>query len=236
MTHVSKTDQWVTWDIWSQAWECQTQDTRLTGTEKANFKVLNHKQQERKQRRQTEFTKASKGHTCPEGNKLDSGMWEVKLPAHLQLPKGTERGNPRVLVPEETACPARNPGRTKSSGWKSQQGLSSATHVKPTVKLHRADPMKGLLSFLPSWGRITSELSGPSSENWQTLWGRKHAGRILSCKVRFVISSISITREPVRKCEFSAPLQTYQSETTGVGPTACSPTTLPDDSDIQSLA
>ena len=44
------------------------------------------------------------------------------------------------------------------------------------------------------------------------------------------------TWEPVRKCKFSAPLQTYQSETTGVGPTAHSPTTLPDDSDIQSLA
>ena len=160
----------------------------------------------------------------------------MKLPARPQLPKGTERGNPRVRVPEETACPARNPGRTKSSGWKSQQGLSPATRVKPTVKLHRAEPMKGLLSFLPAWGRITSELSGPSSENRQTVWGRRHAGRILSCKVRFVISSISITGEHVRKCKFSAPLQTYQSETTGVGPTARSPTTPPVDSDIQSLA
>ena len=142
---------------------------RLTGTEKANFKVLNHKQQERKQQRQNNFSKTSKGHTCPESNKLDSGTWEVKLPARPQLPKGTERGNPRVLVPEETACPARNPGRMKGSGWKSQQGLSSATRVKSTVKLHRAEPMKGLLSFLPAWGRITSELSGPSSENRQTV-------------------------------------------------------------------
>ena len=30
----------VAWGIWSQAWECQTQDTRLAGTEKANGKVL----------------------------------------------------------------------------------------------------------------------------------------------------------------------------------------------------
>lgn len=143
--------------------------------------------------------------------------------------KDPSRENPSVLVPEETACPARNPRRMKSSGWKSQQGLSSATHVRSTVKLHRAEPVKGLLSFLPAWGRITSELSGPSSENRQTVWGRRHAGRILSFKVRFVIRSISITRELVRKCKFSAPLQTYQSETMGVGPTACCPTTPPGD-------
>lgn len=87
-----------------------------------------------------------------EGNKLDSGMWEVKLPAHLQLPKGTERGNPRVLVPEKQRV-QQGIQRRRAAAGKVSKELSSATHVKPTVKLHRADPMKGLLSFLPSWGQ-----------------------------------------------------------------------------------
>ena len=54
----------------------------------------------------------------------------------------------------------------KYGSWKTQQKLSSATHVTSDVKLRRTEPMRGLCSFLPVWGIInTCELSGSSCEN-----------------------------------------------------------------------
>ena len=105
--------------------------------------------------------------------------------------KDPSRGNPSVLVPEETACPARNPGRDEESiygSWKTHHGLSFASH-KVVVKLHcPTEPMKGLYSFLPAWGQNQynmCELSGSSCENPQTVGGTRHAGKAPSLERSF---------------------------------------------------
>ena len=83
--------------------------------------------------------------------------------------KDPSRGNPSVLVPEETACPARNPGRDEESiygSWKTHHGLSFATH-KVVVKLHcPTEPMKGLHSSLCVWCRINRHELSFSAVSW----------------------------------------------------------------------
>lgn len=70
----------------------------LTGTEKANLKVLTTKLA-RNWRKQANNVKWPQGHKCPKGNQVDSQVWEVNLPANLPLPETTGQGKSKCLSP-----------------------------------------------------------------------------------------------------------------------------------------
>lgn len=175
---------------------------------------------------------------------------ESQLSRTMQMPicgKGTyllifsfqkelSKENPSVLVPVERAYLARNPGRDGTWGLENSAKVQLCHSHEICHKQRRTAPMKGLQSCLPAWGGITTcELSGSRCENWRTAGGTMQAGRALSLNVRSQISSISITWGPVRTGKFLAQLQTYQSDTVGWCPAACSPTHPPSDSDASSL-
>ena len=121
-------------------------------------------------------------------------------------------------------------GRTDGVG-KTQQTLGSATHAKlRKVILYGTNEKPVPLA----WGRIinTCELNGSSCENWQTVRGKKNAGRAWSLKLRLqIIVSASPGNLRGNANSQPHPLHTYQSKIAGVAPLSQVPTSPPGDSD-----
>ena len=120
-------------------------------------------------------------HKCPDGNQAESQIWEVNLPAHLQLPEGSLAREVSVLVPQEIARPSRNPG--KDDVWELENSAKAQLcypHQVALLRLHHVtgtdhEPMKGLYSCLPTGRKInTCELSASSCEHMQSVRGTRH--------------------------------------------------------------
>lgn len=77
------------WGIQNPDQECYAQDTRLTSTEKAIFQVSTKSNEKKSARASQKTPEQAQGHKCPEGKQVDSQIWEVHLPADLQLPERT---------------------------------------------------------------------------------------------------------------------------------------------------
>lgn len=132
---------------------------------KGNLPSLNKKQWKEISAGKPKTPEQAQSHKCAEGKQVDSQIWEVHLPADLQLPEGTGWG--------KSKCPSPRKSSVSRKEWSKGAGkLSFTSHVKSAVALHHPEPMKSLYSFLRARGTInTCELNGSSSENWPTVRG-----------------------------------------------------------------
>lgn len=120
--------------------------------------------------------------------------------------------------------------RSLENSAKAQLCYPRQNPVKSRVRC--TEQMKILYSFLPVWGRVMCQLSGSSCENWQTVRGKKNAGRAWSLKLRLqIIVSASPGNLRGNANSQPHPLHTYQSKIAGVAPLSQVPTSPPGDSD-----
>lgn len=116
---------------------------------KGNLPSLNKKQWKEISASKPKTPEQAQGHKCPEGKQVDSQIWEVHLPADLQLPEGTGWGKPKCPCPRKSSM-SRKEARKE---WSKGAGkLSFTAHVKSAVALHRPELMKSLYSFLRAQG------------------------------------------------------------------------------------
>ena len=107
---VWKAEKKVAWSVWGQAWEYQTQNTGLIGTEKANWKVL-IRSNGKKLAQANQFCQSEQGTAIQNTTRKipRCGKWAYLLTFSFQ--KAWSKGSQSVLVPEETVPPAKNLGK-----------------------------------------------------------------------------------------------------------------------------